>query len=71
MNVKNIIQDEPMTPIVARFSTIRYDEPETDKKAPMYASIPLISFDDTTHPTTYSSTTSSGKDKDKDDKGRD
>jgi hypothetical protein len=71
MNVKKIIQNEPLTPIVARFSTIKYDEPDSNEKTPLYASIPLISFDDTTHPTTYSSTTSRGKDKDKDDKGKD
>lgn len=70
--------DEPKheknTPIVARFATIRYDLPsgqDPKDSGRVYASIPLVTWDDTTHPTTYSATTKRGDDNDSDDKGED
>ncbi|MDB4181054.1 hypothetical protein N9611_02260 [Flavobacteriaceae bacterium] len=64
--------DLPQTPIVARFATIRYDELEENEVSPIYATgILSVVESESTSPSTYSFTSSSGKDRDKDDRGND
>lgn len=70
--VTSIEQDAPQTPIVARFSTIRYDETSDEEVQPIYATgIMSIVESETTYPSTYSFTSQKGKDRDKDDTGND
>lgn len=74
MNLKTTIvtTNFEKTPIVARFSTIRYDEVEEPEEVTgVYATTAMELYFDTSKPSTYSHTTRSGRDRDKDDKGSD
>lgn len=72
IKITPVSQDTEKMPIVARFSTIRYDEVESGEVSPIYATgILSIVESETTYPTTYSSTTCKGEDNDRDDTGND
>lgn len=72
IKVTPVTHETEKMPIVARFSTIRYDEVETGEVSQIYATgILSIIESETTYPSTYSLTTSRGEDNDKDDTGND
>jgi hypothetical protein len=68
MNAQMVFSKDDLAPmpLVARFSTIRYDYSELESEL----SCSFITSE-SSHPTTYSATTNSGRDNDRDDKGED
>ncbi|MBP7687775.1 MAG: hypothetical protein KA765_07700 [Thermoflexales bacterium] len=62
-----LIDDVDSMPLVARFATIQYDLEMLTAIAPTNTGI----FSEGTSPQTFSSTTSYGKDNDRDDTGKD